>query len=158
MPSKKSKPGSASGISYKVTHELSEAMLKLEHSQSKQWLKDPQKRAEELKKLAIEKFPTFWETDSVGLALRVDLDIYFQEILVTDEERTALMSPEEALNEFFNMNWDSNPNMQDWFEMLTNWVGDFGCLFTRGSGDHIGGWFEDPMWDVLSIMGAFEEN
>ena len=158
MPSKKSKPGSENGISYKVTHAMSDAMLELEHSQSKQWLKDPQKRAEELKKLALESFPTIWETDAVELALRVDLDIYFQEILVTDEERTALMSPEEALNEFFNVNWDSNPNMRDWFEMLTNWVGDFGCLFTRGSGDHIGGWFEDPMWDILSKIGAYEEN
>jgi len=53
MPSKKSKPGSENGISYKVTHALSDAMLKLERSQSKQWLKDPQKRAEELKKLAL---------------------------------------------------------------------------------------------------------
>lgn len=158
MSSKKSKPGSENGISYKVTHELSDAMLKLERSQSKKWLKDPDKRAEELKNLALEKFPTIWERDSVELALRVDLDIYFGEVLVTDGDRTALMSPEEALNEFFNLDWDSNSNLQGWFEMLTQWVGDFGCLFTRGSGDHIGGWFEDPMWDVLSIMGAFEEN
>ena len=158
MSSKKSKPGSENGISYKVTHELSDAMLKLERSQSKKWLKDPDKRAEELKNLALEKFPTIWERGSVELALRVDLDIYFGEVLVTDGDRTALMSPEEALNEFFNLDWDSNSNLQGWFEMLTQWVGDFGCLFTRGSGDHIGGWFEDPMWDVLSIMGAFEEN
>lgn len=158
MPSKKSKLGSENGISYKVTHELSDAMLKLERTQSKQWLKDPQKRAEELKNLALEKFPTIWQTNSVELALRVDLDIYFQEILVTDGQKTALMSPEKALNEFFNLNWDSNPSMQDWFEMVTDWVGDFGCLFTKGSGDHIGGWFEDPMWDVLSEIGAYEEN
>ena len=158
MPSKKSKPGSDSGISYKVTHELSDAMLKLERSQAKLWLKDPDKRAEELKNLALEKFPTIWERDSVELALRVDLDIYFGEVLVTDGDRTALMSPEEALNEFFNLDWDSNSNLQGWFEMLTQWVGDFGCLFTRGSGDHIGGWFEDPMWDVLSQIGAYEEN
>jgi hypothetical protein len=157
MPSKKSKPGSENGISYKVVHELSDAMFKLERSQSKQWSKDAEKRAEELKHLALEKFPTIWEADSVELALRVDLDIYFREILVTDEERTALMSPEVALNEFFNFNWDSNPNRRDWFEMLTNWVGDFGCLFTRGVGDDIGGWFEDPMWDVLSEIGAYEE-
>ena len=141
MRSKKSKPGSENGISYKVTHELSDAMLKLERSQSKKWLKDPDKRAEELKNLALEKFPTIWERDSVELALRVDLDIYFGEVLVTDGDRTALMSPEEALNEFFNLDWDSNSNLQGWFEMLTQWVGDFGCLFTRGSGDHIGGWF-----------------
>jgi hypothetical protein len=158
MSSKKSKPGSENGISYKVTHELSDAMLKLERSQSKKWLKDPDKRAEELKNLALEKFPTIWERDSVELALRVDLDIYFGEVLVTDGDRTALMSPEEALNEFFNLDWDSNSNLQGWFEMLTQWVGDFGCLFTRGSGDHIGGWFEDPMWDVLSQIGAYEEN
>jgi len=158
MPSKNSKPGSENGISYKVIHELSGAMLKLERSQSKQWLKDPQKRAEELKNLALEKFPTIWEKDSVELALRVDLDIYFREVLVTDAERTALMSPEEALHEFFNLDWDSNPNMRDWFEMLTNWVGDFGCLFTKGSGDDIGGWFQDPMWDVLSEIGAYEQN
>ena len=158
MSSKKSKPGSENGISYKVTHELSDAMLKLERSQSKKWLKDPDKRAEELKNLALEKFPTIWERDSVELALRVDLDIYFGEVLVTDEDRTALMSPEEALNEFFNLDWDSNSNLQGWFEMLTQWVGDFGCLFTSGSGDHIGGWFEDPMWDVLSQIGAYEEN
>ena len=158
MRSKKSKPGSENGISYKVTHELSDAMLKLERSQSKKWLKDPDKRAEELKNLALEKFPTIWERDSVELALRVDLDIYFGEVLVTDGDRTALMSPEEALNEFFNLDWDSNSNLQGWFEMLTQWVGDFGCLFTRGSGDHIGGWFEDPMWDVLSQIGAYEEN
>jgi len=158
MSSKKSKPGSENGISYKVTHELSDAMLKLERSQSKKWLKDPDKRAEELKNLALEKFPTIWERDSVELALRVDLDIYFGEVLVTDGDRTALMSPEEALNEFFNLDWDSNSNLQGWFEMLTQWVGDFGCLFTRGSGDHIGGWFEDPMWDVLSQIGAYEDN
>ena len=158
MSSKKSKPGSENGISYKVTHELSDAMLKLERSQSKKWLKNPDKRAEELKNLALEKFPTIWERDSVELALRVDLDIYLGEVLVTDGDRTALMSPEEALNEFFNLDWDSNSNLQGWFEMLTQWVGDFGCLFTRGSGDHIGGWFEDPMWDVLSQIGAYEEN
>ena len=158
MPSKNSKPGSDSGISYQVIHELSDAMLKLERSQSKQWLKDPDKRAEELKNLALEKFPTIWEQDPVGLALRVDLDIYFGEVLVTDGDRTALLSPEEALSEFFNLDWDSDSNLSDWFEMLTQWVGDFGCLFTRGSGDHIGGWFEDPMWDVMSTIGAYEDN
>lgn len=158
MPSNNSKPNPENGISYKIIQELSDAMLTLERTQLRQWSNDPQMRSKELQNLVLEKFPTIWETQSVELALRIDLNIYFQEILVTDEEKTALLSPEEALNEFFNLDWDSNPNMRDWFEMLTNWVEDFGCLFNKGSGNDIGGWFEDPMWDILSMIGAYEEN
>ena len=158
MASKKSKFVSGDEISYKVVRELSDSMLKLEQSKAKQWLENPELRAEELMNLATEKFPSIWEADSLELVLRVDLDIYFREILISGDEMTVLMTPELALEAFFDLDWDSNPNMRDWFEMLINWVEDFGCIFTRGSGDHVGGWFEDPLWDVLSEIGAYEQN
>jgi hypothetical protein len=71
---------------------------------------------------------------------------------------TALMSAEEAISGFMNFDWDANPSTQNWLDMVTTWVGDFGCLLTKGSGSDIGGWFEDPLWDVLSEIGAIEQN
>ena len=126
MASKKSKFVSGDEISYKVVRELSDSMLKLEQSKAKQWLENPELRAEELMNLATEKFPSIWEADSLELVLRVDLDIYFREILISGDEMTVLMTPELALEAFFDLDWDSNPNMRDWFEMLINWVEDFG--------------------------------
>lgn len=156
MSPKKFNSEVGSEISYAIVHELSSAMLKLERSRAKQWLENPELRAKELKSLALEKWPSLWEAHSIELALRVDLDIYFCEILISGEEMTALMTPEEALEAFLDLDWEGNPNMRNWFEMLTNWVEDFGCLFTKGSGYSLE-WFEDPLWDVLAEIGAYKE-
>ena len=142
----------------KLINELSSSLLEIENANVKQWGKDPEKRGEDLKSLALKKCPELWEANSLELILSVELDIYFQEILVSNEEMTALMSKEKAISAFMNFDWDKNPNTQAWLEMVISRVEDFGCLFTQGSGTDIGGWFEDPLWDFLSEIGAIEQN
>ena len=145
-------------MNFQAIHGLAGALLKLEKSNLKKWQEDPELRGQELKSLAMKNCPELWEADSLELILSVELDIYFQDVLHSNEELTALMTPEEAIDAFMNFDWDSNPNTRDWLDMVTTWAEDFGCLFTKGVGVSIGGWFEDPLWDVLTAIGAIEQS
>lgn len=158
MTTRKSNSKSENPINTKFIHELSAALLELENTNIKKWVKDPKKRGNELKSLALKKCPEWWAANSLELILSVELDIYFQEVLVSNEEMTALMSKEETIGAFMHFDWDKNPNTQAWLEMVTTRIADFGCLFTQGLGSDIGGWFEDPLWDFLSVIGAIEQN
>jgi hypothetical protein len=104
----------------------------------------------------VKNSPELWEANSRELILSVELDIYFQEILVSNEDMNVLMTSEEAIDAFMNFDWNANPNTQEWIGMVTTWTNDFGCLFTKGAVSPIGGWFEDPLWDVLAEIGAYE--
>jgi hypothetical protein len=157
MTPKKSNPKPDNSMNYQFIHRLAGELLKIEGSNLKKWQKEPELRGEELKSLAMKICPELWEANSLELILSVELDIYFQEILVSNEEMNVLMTSEEAIDAFMNFDWDTNPNTQDWIDMVTTWASDFGCLFTKGAVSPIGGWFEDPLWDVLAEIGAYEQ-
>ena len=85
MSPKKSNPKSDDSMNYQVIHRLAGELLKIEGSNQKKWQKEPDLRGEELKSLAMKTCPELWETNSLELILSVELDIYFKEILVSNE-------------------------------------------------------------------------
>ena len=148
MAAKKSK--SESYLSVENLGELADSIMALEEKSLKKWNKKPAiKRGEDLRYLIEKKFPGIGE-EALDIAMWVDLYIYTRDSLFSADGYFSLMEIDEAITSL--MKYEKKNSSE--FEYIKDWVSDFGCLLTEGSGSDIGAWFHDWFFEPLTEIGA----
>ena len=133
--------------------ELADAMVALEDKSLKKWIKRPAiKRGEDLQELIEAKFPGVGD-EALRIAMWVDLYIYTRGTLTDNDYYFTLMDSDEAITALMKYG-KKNPEQ---FESISEWVGDFGCLLTEGSGSDIGAWFHDWFFEPLFEIEALAD-
>ena len=139
-------------LNVKILREFADKMIELESQGSKKTSTRPSlQRGEELQELIQAKFPGIG-SDSLRIALWVDLYTYTRDTLSGNDYYFTLMDVDEAITELIKFEAD-NP---DQFEMVSDWMNDFGCLFPDGRGSDIGAWFHDwffePLFEIEALV------
>jgi pentose-5-phosphate-3-epimerase len=151
MAAKKGK--SESYLSVENLRELADAMMALEEKSLKKWSKKPAiKRGEDLQNLIEAKFPGIGD-EAHRVAMWVDLYIYTRATLTDHDYYFTLMDSDEAITALMKYE-KKNPSQ---FESIFEWVGQFGCLLTEGSGSEIGAWFHDWFFEPLFEVEALAD-
>jgi hypothetical protein len=150
MAAKKSK--SENYLSVENLRELADAMMALEEKSLKKWSKAPLRRGEDLQGLIGTKFPDIGD-QAARLSMWVDLYLYTRDTLSENDYFFTLMDCDEAITALIKYE-KKNPSQ---FESIFEWVCDFGCLLTEGSGSDIGGWFHDWFFEPLFEVEALAD-
>jgi pentose-5-phosphate-3-epimerase len=151
MAAKKSK--SDNYLTVLNLRELADAMMVLEEKSLKKWSKKPAvKRGEDLQALLEDKFPGIGD-EVFRVAMWVDLYLYTRDILTDSDYYFTLMDIDEAIPVLIKYA-NEHP---DQFESIFEWVRDFGCLLTEGSGSDIGAWFHDWFFEPLFEVEALAD-
>jgi hypothetical protein len=150
MAAKKSK--SENYLSVENLGELADAMMVLEEKSEKKWSKAPLRRGEDLQGLIGTKFPDIGD-QAARLSMWVDLYLYTRDTLSENDYFFTLMDCDEAITALIKYE-KKNPSQ---FESIFEWVCDFGCLLTEGSGSDIGGWFHDWFFEPLFEVEALAD-
>lgn len=150
MAAKKSK--SENYLSVENLRELADAMMALEEKSEKKWSKAALRRGEDLQGLIGTKFPDIGD-EAARLSMWVDLYIYTHVTLRDNDYFFTLMDCDEAITALIKYE-KKNPSQ---FESIFEWVCDFGCLLTEGSGSDIGGWFHDWFFEPLFEVEALAD-
>ncbi len=129
---------------------IANEILAIEDKNLKRWSKIPRfARGEDLTRLIKTHFPDLDSDDITWTALWVD--VYISLCHSSEKgEMVALLSYEEIVQIFM----DKTEEDLNYFESELEWISEFGCLLTEGSGSDIGAWFFDPMWDRLYEIEA----
>ena len=151
MAAKKSK--SENYLSVENLRELADAMMALEEKSEKKWSKAALRRGEDLQGLIGTKFPDIGD-QAARLSMWVDLYIYTHVTLRDNDYFFTLMDTDEAITALIKYE-KKNPTQQ--FQSIFEWVCDFGCLLTEGSGSDIGGWFHDWFFEALIDVDALAD-
>jgi len=138
-------------LSVENLRELADIMIELEAKSFKKWIKRPAvKRGEDLQELIEEKFPGVGD-QALTVAMWVDLYMYTRDFLTeNDYYHFTVMEVDEAIPKLIKYE-QKNP---DEFQLISEWVSDFGCLLTDGLYSDVGAWFYDNFFDILLKIEA----
>jgi hypothetical protein len=131
---------------------IANEILTMEPTSLKRWNKNPRlARGEDLATIIAAHFEDANEDNILWTALWVDIYLTVKNSCrCTENEWVVLLSHEETI-EALMAKAKSDPG---YFEFEIEWVQQFGCLLTEGSGSDIGAWFYDPLWDRLFEVHA----